>query len=244
VIELDPLAAAPAARLERDGYVVFPGLLPAVVAAALAARVDELAAAEGDRAGAEQHQEPGCLRVADLVNKDPLFDVCWTHPLLLSAAACVLGGRPFKLSALAARDPLRGGGQQGLHADWPRPVPANDAQVCNAAWMLDAFEADNGATRVVPGSHRLADRLPWQDLADLDAPHPRETMLVGPPGTLAVFSAHLWHSGTRNASGARRRSIFAYFVRRDQPTLVDQGPLLRAETAARLTTAQRWLLGV
>lgn len=238
---LDPDLAE---RLDHDGFIVVPALLDPGLTAALARRFDELAAAEGDRAGAEQHQEPGCVRVADLVNKDPLFDVCWTHPLLLAAVTHVLSGRPFKLSAIAARDPLPGGGHQGMHADWPRPVGLDDAQVVNSAWMLDAFTPDNGATRVVPGTHRLVDRLPWQEMPDLDAPHPRETFLVGPPGSLAVFSSHLWHSGTANRGGGRRRSIFAYFVRREHPALVDQRALLRETTAARLSPEERWLLGV
>ena len=244
MLELPPLPADLADRLTRDGFIVIPGVLSPELTRALADRVDALAAAEGDRAGAEQHQEPGCVRVADLINKDPLFDVCWTHPLLLSAVAHVLGGRPFKLSAMAARDPLLGGGQQMLHADWPRPVAADDAHVVNSAWMLDAFTPDNGATRVVPGTHHLADRLPYQDLPDLTAPHPREQPLIGPAGSLAVFSSHLWHSGTANRGGGRRRSIFAYFVRREHPALVDPRPLLRDATAARLAPEHRWLLGI
>jgi ectoine hydroxylase-related dioxygenase (phytanoyl-CoA dioxygenase family) len=226
-------------QLDDDGFVVFPGLLPSTLAAALAQRFDELAAAEGPSAGAEQHQEPGCVRVADLVNKDELFDVCWTHPVLLAAVAHLLGWRPFKLSAIAARDPLPDGGQQGLHPDWPRPVAPDDCQVCNGIWMLDAFTADNGATRVVPGSHRL-DRLPYEDNPDLDAAHPRELLLRGPPGTLAVFSSHLWHGGTRNRSQQHRRSVSAYFVRREQPALFE----LQLRASARFTPGHRWLLGV
>ena len=165
---LPVLAPEISRQLDDDGFAVFPGLLPSTLAAALAQRFDELAAAEGLGAGAEQHPEPGCVRVADLVNKDELFDVCWTHPVLLAAVVHLLRWRPFKLSAIAARDPLPDGGQQGLHPDWPRPVAPDDSQVCNGIWMLDAFTADNGATRVVPGSHRL-DRLPYEDNPDLDA---------------------------------------------------------------------------
>lgn len=241
VLGAAPLAPSAAARLDEDGFVVFPALLPAERAARLARRCDELAAAEGERAGAEQHQEPGCVRVADLVNKDPLFDVCWTHPLLLSAVAYVLRGRALRLSALSARDPGPGSGHQGMHADWPHPAALDDAHVCNSVWMLDAFTGANGATRVVPGTHRVIDRMPYQDLPDLEAAHPRETLILGPPGTLAVFSSHLWHSGTRNRGTQHRRSIFAYFTRREHAAMVAR---LSGATAARLTPAARWLLGV
>jgi len=237
---LPALAPEISRRLDDDGFAVFPELLSSELVAALAQRFDELVAIEGAAAGAEQHQEPGCARVADLVNKGALFDVCWTHPVMLAAVAHLLRSRPFKLSAIAARDPLPDGGHQPLHPDWPRPVAPDDAQVCNAIWMLDAFTADNGATRVVPGSHHL-DRLPFEDNPDVNAPHPREVLVQGPPGSLVVFSSHVWHGGTRNRSQRHRRSISAYFVRREQPPLFELQ--LRDATAARLTPAQRWLLG-
>lgn len=229
------------ARLDEDGYTVFPAVLDPALVARIGARVDELADAEGPLAGAEQHQEPGCVRVADLVNKDPLFDLLWTHPLLLAAADHVLRGRPFKVSSLAARDVLLGGGLQPLHADWPLAVSPDDAQVVNSAWMIDPFTDGNGATRVVPGTHRHPG-YPYQELAELTAPHPRERLVVGPAGSLAVFSSHVWHGGTRNVSGARRRSIFAYFTRLENPPMLDQARFLRPETAARLDEAQRRLL--
>ena len=63
-------------------------------------------AAEGDKAGLEVHQEAGTDRLADLVNKDPVFDVCFTSPRLLACVAHVLAD--FKLSSLNFRAALPG----------------------------------------------------------------------------------------------------------------------------------------
>jgi len=103
------------------------------------------------------------------------------------------------------RDPGRGAGSQGLHADCP-PGRPHHVDSLTLIWMLDALTAENGATRVVPRSHRGAAAVP-RDLAQPDTHHPDEVVIVGQPGDVLVFDAHLWHSGRRNDNGARRRVV-------------------------------------
>jgi len=74
-----------------------------------------------------------------------------------------------------------------------------------ALWMIDAFTDDNGATRVVPGSHRLT-RPPPPSFAQPLARHPDERVITGAAGTVLVFNGHLWHSGRRNTSAGPRRA--------------------------------------
>ncbi len=238
----DTLAQAEKDSLDRMGYLPLPGLLSPATVQELRARVDELAALEGADAGKEVHQEAGTDRLADLVNKDALFTVCFTHPRVLAAVAHVLGGA-FKLSSLNSRAALPGQGLQALHADWSGPTAPGDYYVCNSIWLLDDFTAENGATRIVPGSH-LSGAVPRDDLADPLAPHPHEVLLLAPAGTVVVFNAHAWHGGTLNRSPRRRRAIHAYFCRRDQTQQLDQRAYIRPETLARLGPAARFILDV
>ena len=67
------------------------------------------------------------------------------------------------------------------------PVEPGDYQVCNSIWLLDDFTASNGATRVVPGSHR-ARTVPRLALADPAAEHPDQVLVTGPAGTVVVFN--------------------------------------------------------
>ena len=60
-------------QLDRDGYAPLPGVLSAGQLTAIRARLAELLAAEGDQAGIEVHQEAGADRLADLINKGPMF---------------------------------------------------------------------------------------------------------------------------------------------------------------------------
>lgn len=238
----DTLTGEEKARLDRDGYLPLPGILTPEQVDQLGARLDQLTAEEGAAAGKEVHQEAGTDRLSDLVNKDPRFTVCFTHPRVLAGIAHVLRGE-FKLSSLNARAALPGQGLQGLHADWGGPVAPGDYQVCNSIWLLDDFTETNGATRVVPGSHRSG-AMPRDEMPDATAPHPGEVKLLAPAGTVVIFNSHAWHGGTRNTSPNRRRALHAYFCRRHHPQQLDQRTYLRPETSARLSEAARYLLDV
>ncbi len=231
-------------QLDRDGYAPLPGVLSAGQLAAIRARLAELLAAEGDQAGIEVHQEAGADRLADLTNKGPMFRPCFTDPRVLACIAHVLGD--FKLSSLNFRAALPGHGHQSLHADWGGPVPPSGYQVCNSIWLLDDFTADNGATRVVPGSHRAGpnNRPAREALSDPAAPHPDEVRLIAPVGTVVVFNSHLWHGGTRNDSGRPRRALHSYFTRRGNGQQLDQKKYLRPETLAHLSPADRFILDI
>jgi hypothetical protein len=226
-------------RLDRDGYVPLPGVLSDEQLDAIRIRLEELLVAEGDQAGLEVHQEKGTNRLANLINKGPMFGVCVTDPRVLACIFRVLGD--FKLSSLNFRAALPGQGHQVLHADFGGKVPPAGYQVCNSVWLLDDFTAGNGATRVVPGSHRLGvsarDALP-----DPAAPHPGEIKLIAPAGTVVVFNSHVWHGGTLNHTDRSRRALHGYFTRRTNGQQTDQKKHLSQETLARLSPAARFIL--
>lgn len=228
--------------LDRDGYLPLANALSPEQVRNMVARLDELIALEGENAGKEVHQEVGADRLSDLVNKDPLFDICFTHPRVLAAIAHVLG-REFKLSSLNFRAALPGQGLQALHADWGSAVAPGDYFVCNSIWLLDDFTEDNGATRVVPGSQRSG-KLPRDTMDNPMDAHPDEVILVAPAGTVVVFNSHTWHGGTLNQTPNRRRALHSYFCRRDQPQQLDQRQYARPETVARLNEAARYILDV
>ena len=229
-------------RLDRDGYAALTGVLSAGQVAAIRARLAELMTAEGDRAGLEVHQEAGTDRLADLVNKGSVFEPCFTDPRVLACIAHVLG--EFKLSSLNSRAALPGRGHQDLHTDYGSgPFPAGDYQVCNSIWLLDDFTTGNGATRVVPGTHR-GGSVPRQAMPDPAAAHPDEVLVTGQAGTVVVFNSHLWHGGTENRSGRPRRALHSYFTRRGNQQQLDQKKFIRQDTLARLSPAARFILDV
>jgi len=239
----DILSDAEKERLTRDGYLPLYNILLPEQVYQLGARADELVAEEGAAAGLEVHQETGADRLSDLINKDPRYDVCFTHPRVLAAIWHVLGGADFRLSSLNFRAALPGSGLQALHQDWREAVAPDDYQACNSIWLLDDFSAANGATRVVPGSQRSG-QMPQDALEDPMAPHPDQCLLEAPAGSVVIFNSHTWHGGTFNGSDKRRRALHSFFCRREQPQQLDQQRYLRETTWKRLSPAARFILDV
>ena len=237
------LTQAQSDQLDQQGYLPLPGALDAAALEALRTRFDEIVASEADRAGIEVSQEKGAARLANLVDKDRLFDRCWNYPLQLAAVAHVLGWHELKLFSLNGRAALPGEGHQALHADWGEAVQPGSYQVCNSIWLLDDFTEANGATRVVPGSHRWEQR-PSDAMADPADRHPDQVLLLGAAGTCIVFNAHLWHGGTANQTDRSRRALHAAFVRREHRQQTVQRDYLRPETIKQLSSSQRYLLEV
>jgi ectoine hydroxylase-related dioxygenase (phytanoyl-CoA dioxygenase family) len=241
------LSADEARRLDEDGYLVLDGLLDAGLRDRLRGRLEELFAQEGEAAGAEFKQEPGCRRLANLADKGDVFLEVLSLPWLAGYVRHVLGPE-VKLSSLNARSvnpagPGEATGGQPLHADMSAVADEHGYWVCNTVWMLDDFTADNGALRLVPGSHRWR-RLPQQELADPRADHPGQVLVTGRAGAVVVVNAHAWHAGTANRTARPRTALHAFFCRRDRPQQQYQKQLLRPEVQQGLSPWLRYLLAL
>lgn len=132
---------------------------------------------------------------------------------------------------------------QPLHCDAGAVADGQGFWVCNTIWLLDDFTAENGATRVIPGSHHWS-KLPQQVLSDPQAPHPEEVLLLGKAGSVVVMNTHAWHGGTANRTARPRRALHAFYCRSDKPQQQYQKRLLRPETQARLSREVRELLAL
>lgn len=235
-------APRPTDELDELGYTVLPNWAPAELVDELRATIARLYALEGSNAGSEFRQEPGCLRLANLVDKGAVFQRVIAAPAMLELVRHVIGP-DFKLSSLNCRTALPGAAPQPLHADMGGIPDERGNWVCNIIWMLDAYTADNGALRVVPGSHRWR-RLPQSELPDPRATHPAERIVTAPAGSVVVTNAHVWHGGLDNHTLGNRTSLHAFYCRRDKPQQQYQKQLLRPEVQASLSPELRHLLAL
>ena len=223
-------------QLDSQGYVVLEGFIDPSFLAALRARTEELFEFEGENAGSEFRSEPNSRRLANLVAKGEVYERLVSTPELLERIAAVLGPK-FKLSSLNARSANpRSDSRQPLHMDMGL-LPADDGYlVCNSVWMLDDFTTENGALRVVPGSHR------WKQKPT--ETHSDETLITGKAGTVVVMNAHAWHGGTENRTDAPRCALHAFYSRFDVPQQQYQKRLIPAETQARFSPELRRVLAL
>lgn len=187
-------------RLHRDGYALLRRAIPAEW-------LDDLRNAFD--AGVKPSEQwsvprgPGWRHA--LLDLDPKVQAVCRLPRLLATVGVLIGER-FFLAQVEGREPLAGGGYQGLHRDLSAQRPGDTV---NALAFFDDFGPENGATRIVPGTHRPAADASPPDLND----ESRSVQLTGAAGDILVFDADLLHAGSLNPTGARRRSILiGYFA--------------------------------
>jgi len=230
-------------RLDEQGFVVLENCMGAGLLQELRERIHELFDAERDRAGLEFRTEAHAQRLANLVDKGEVFRRAIMTPPVVEYVQHVIGPQ-VKLSSLNARsaDP-RGDVPQPLHVDMSALPDEHGYWVCNTVWMLDDFTRENGATRVIPGSHKWR-RRPQEVLDDLLAPHPEEVLVLGTAGSIAVMNAHAWHGGTANRTSAPRLAMHAFYCRRDKPQQQYQKQLLRADVQDSLSPDLRAMLAL
>ena len=202
---LGPAATAGevAGTLDEHGYALVEGVLPpGEVEDRLAALADLFAATPTGRNFFEGFRT---RRVYALFAKTRAFDDLAVHPLLLGALDHVLG-QHYQFSAPVALQIGPGEAAQVLHRDediYPLARP-HDPVVVNSMWALCDFTADNGATRLVPGSHR------WPDDR---RPDEREAVpATMPAGSLLVYLGGLWHGGGANTTDRPRPGLLLEYV--------------------------------
>ena len=179
-------------HLYRYGYCVLEGRLPEDVARSMAERFLELHAdAQWQKYNAV---EPYYQTLYGMLNLDDRVWTCASHPDVVAIAKHFLGD--CIVGQACSKPNWPGAPHGGLHADDThmfKTVPPV-AWLINTMWMLTDFTEENGATGVVPMSHKLGLREPPPELTD-DSPLIKAV-------TGRIGSVILWHGGTFHMSRA------------------------------------------
>ena len=185
-------------RIRDDGFTVIED-------AASAELVEGLKAAL-ERIEREHHLGPArtsfegfkTVRINNLLTYDDLFWEVPLHENVLPVVERVLD-RECLLSSFCSL--VLGPGQeaQPIHEDTQLiPLPRPHIPITlNAIWALSDFREDNGATRIVPGSHKYASSPEYGKAYDAVT----ATMKAG---SVMLFDSALWHGGGANNSDNRR----------------------------------------
>ena len=197
------------AALEADGAVIVDDLLPPDVVQAINTEVDPfVAAADPDM----RHLNPGVQffhaqtrHVSGLAGKSPTFATeVMIHPLLMSLCDTILGPScaRYQLNLAHLLERLPGATDQFWHQDelvWNLvPEPKPELQLASVIALVD-FTADNGATRVFPGSnHWEAGRYPADEQPEI---------AVMPAGSAILYLGSTFHGGGSHTGTAPRRGV-------------------------------------
>ena len=198
----DADVASVTAALDRDGCVVVERFLDEAKVTALR---EELAPhREATPLGRNDFEGFDTRRIYALFAKVRGFDDLATDPLLLGVLDEVLGH--YQLSGPVGIDIGPGESPQGLHRDdsvYPIPWPHQQV-VLNTMWALDDFTEGNGATLIVPGSHRTApDEMP---------PATSVVAATMPAGSVMFYVGTVWHGGGENRTDERRFGVILEYA--------------------------------
>lgn len=204
------------ATLDRDGYVIMKDLLDEAECAELHGALTPLLG----RAGRNAFEGHRTQRIYSVLSKTRAADRMVEHPRVLALLDRLLLPN-YLLSQLQVINIEPGEDAQILHPDdgfypVPRPRPALSVATI---WAIDEFTEDNGATVVVPGSHR------WPDGRTPTGTDPRSAAVM-PAGSCVLFLGTLWHGGGANRSDRARMAATAQYCQ----------PWLRTQEAFTLST--------
>ncbi|MFN3216163.1 MAG: phytanoyl-CoA dioxygenase family protein [Acidimicrobiales bacterium] len=183
-------------ELEEQGYTIVEGLIDDDLVEALLADVHRLEAALGRTPDNNRFEGNRTTRTYNLLAHGEIWQQVPTQPQVLELVEGVLGPECL-VSSLASISLAPGETGQPIHADdqvQPLAKP-HVATVCNSMWALTDFTEANGATRVVPGSHR------WQNPDYGADPTGIDTVAAEMPrGSVLVWHGSTWHGGGANTT--------------------------------------------
>lgn len=189
-------------EIEDQGYTVLEDVISEEFIDTLS---EELLRIERDREitpASNDFEGDKTVRIYNLLAYGSPFSRIPIHPALLPVIEGVLDDGCL-ISSVSSISIGSGETPQPIHADdqviaLKRP---HATLVCNSMWALTDFTESNGATRIVPRSHRDPN---WPGYGNKDIESIPAEMKRG---SILVWNGSLWHGGGANETSERRVGI-------------------------------------
>lgn len=149
------------------------------------------------------------VRIFNLLDLDGVFRELIKHPTALSLVRTLLGDG-FLISNFTANIAKPGSRSMAVHSDQSIVIPEPWLQpwAINIIWCLDDVTEANGATRYLPGSHRVTRRAELPD--ELQA---QMKSFVAPAGSVIAMDGRMWHTSGENITEDEERALlFGYYT--------------------------------
>jgi len=194
------LRSAIATALDRSGCCVVNNAAAPEVMDAIATELSAFGATAS--IGASDFEGHRTRRTGAPLPRSPTFQSIALHPAVRAAGDHVLGhATTWRFSAAEYIEIGPGEAAQRLHRDaWKYDQVDFGFEVeLNGMWAVTDFTAENGATWVIPGSHRM----------DHNARPDRSTgqPAVMAKGSLLLYTGLLFHGGGQNDTDTWRRGL-------------------------------------
>ena len=235
-VEADAIVAA----MQRDGAAIVTGLAAPELVDTIRAELRPHLDARGLETESDFNGSRTLRVYSSLLGLAPAAADLVDHDLVIAVANEVLLPHcaTYQVGSLTGIEILPGESAQALHRDdslYPIEVSGLELQI-GVMWALDDFTEENGATRVVPKSHRFL--RSWH-LPGLDG----WESAVMPKGSALFYLGSTWHGGGANNSEAPRMGLINTYslgwLRQEANQYLEMPP----EVAQRFNPRLRALLG-
>jgi ectoine hydroxylase-related dioxygenase (phytanoyl-CoA dioxygenase family) len=204
----DSDSASIVAALRRDGAAVVVNQISPETADTILAELREPFDSQG-RCDESDFNGYKTLRASGVLALSPTSPEVVAHPRVMDVCDAILLEHciNYRIGSLTAIEIYPGEADQRLHTDdgiYPVRIPGMQLQV-SCMWALQDFTQDNGATRVVLGSHRDSNinrynTVEMQKEDDI-------AQAVMPKGSALFYLGTTWHGGAANRSDAPRAGL-------------------------------------
>lgn len=243
--------------LKENGYLIIPPSKKifdwiGMKTSDLLTILDDLIQKEGLAGGSEGKEEfsvqkgkrieEGALRLSNLIDKHYVMRKVATLPEILWGAYEVLNDE-IKLSSIIFREPIKNKGQQDIHIDWlPRESQEEKFGEITAFLYLDDSTKSNGATKLIPGSHK---KISYPEKYIDPRSNPKEEIVIEAiAGSILILNSNTWHRGGENLSGARRRILNIDYRRRELKQLLNSKMYISKKTQSSLTEEEKYFFAL
>jgi phytanoyl-CoA dioxygenase PhyH len=202
-----PPTASPAevtAAIRKDGFVIVDNLVSNDVMDRVAEELEDYI--DLTPTGNDDFVGRMTRRTGSLIPRSAASRELITHPLVLGATADFLSkATVYQLHLTQVISVLAGETHQPLHRDelaWDFfPFPLDYEVQCNTMWAMTDFTFENGATRIVPGSHLIEGKQTYED------DDPRIVRAEMERGSMFFYSGKVYHGAAANKSDKVRQGI-------------------------------------
>jgi hypothetical protein len=228
---------AEADAMRQDGWTMLPSVVPSELVGRLIAELEEVYLAQralqvrngtGDGADGTVHHLPcaggAFLELLEAGYGQPVVSRFFDGPYILNTYGGVLN---------LPNDPSY---VSRVHRD-QRTFSGEFRLMVQLLVMLDDFTEQNGATYLMSGSHRLADRPSGEQFFR------NAVRATGSAGSIVVFDSNLWHAAGTNTTTSPRRALTLAFTRPYIKQQLDYPRALGYERAESFSPELRQLLG-
>lgn len=192
-------------RLERDGFTIIENIIPGEQRHELTNALLSVEAKQNRGFAKTRFEGLKTVRIYNLLARHEAFWQVPTQPEVLAIVEALMD-QEVLLSSLSSITTAPGQESQPLHEDTQQiPLPRPHVPIgVNVFWALTDFTERNGATRIIPGSHKEPAPPPY------GASYPTKPAEM-PAGSIMLFDSQLWHSGGANRSQDRRFALSCYY---------------------------------